>query len=256
MFFFLGNGFEQVIDEGDYANPVFRGSWGVSDEDLFQRAHAEFLAQGDRPFFSLVFTSSNHSPYEYPAGRITPQGDPHTVDNAVRYADHALGQFIATARGAPYWNNTVFLLVADHNSRVYGASLVPIEHFHVPALILGGGIAPDVVNTVASQIDLPPTLLSLAGVTAELPAIGRDLTDPRQRARPGHAIMQYYTTQAYMEGDAVIVMQQDHAAEPFRYRAGHLDRSESADPQLVQRALAHSRWPQLAYSTGNYRLAH
>lgn len=252
--FFLGNGFERVIDKKDYAQPVFSGSWGVSDEDLFQRAHQEFLTYGDRPFFSLVFTTSNHSPYEYPEGRIAPVGDANTVDNAVRYADYALGEFIESARQSPYWNNTVFLVVADHNSRVYGATLVPVERFHVPALILGGGIAPDVVQTVASQIDLLPTLLSLAGVEAAFPAVGRDLTDPVQRARPGHAFMQYYSAQAYMEGDALILLQADRPAESYRYRDGRLEQSESTDSDLVERALAHSRWPQWAYSTQNYRL--
>ena len=58
--FFLANGFQKVIDENDYEDPVFRGPWGVSDEDLFRKAHAEFEDAGDKPFFSLVFTSSTH----------------------------------------------------------------------------------------------------------------------------------------------------------------------------------------------------
>ena len=58
--FFLGNGFERVVDQRDYENPKFIGSWGASDEDLFNKADQEFeqLQQQGKPFFSLVFSSS------------------------------------------------------------------------------------------------------------------------------------------------------------------------------------------------------
>ncbi len=125
------------------SNPVFTGSWGVSDEDLFNRAHEEFSAPHERPFFSLVFTSSNHSPFEFPDGRIDLyDGEKNTVNNAVKYADYALGQFIRSAKQSNYWEDTVFLIVADHNSRVYGSEVIPIERFHIPGLILGGSISP------------------------------------------------------------------------------------------------------------------
>ena len=69
-----------------------------------------------------MFTTSNHSPYEYPDGRIEPyDADPHTVNNAVKYADHALGRVLRAGAHEDYWNDTVFLVIADHNSRVYGA---------------------------------------------------------------------------------------------------------------------------------------
>ena len=205
--FFMNNGFDFVIDEDDYEQPVFHGSWGVSDEDSLTRAHAEFSKPRDRPFFSLVFTTSNHSPWEYPEGRIEPyDADPHTVNNAVKYADHALGEFFARARASTYWNDTVFLVVADHNSRVLGAELVPINRFHIPGLILGGGIEPGVYRPVASQIDLPTTLLSLIGISSEHPMIGHDLTRPEFADWPGRAIMQYDDAQAYMAGRHVAIL--------------------------------------------------
>ena len=73
--FFANNGFATIIEEKDYVNPVFSGSWGVSDEDLFNKAHEIFKAYPrDQPFFSLVFTSSNHSPFDFPDGRIAIEG--------------------------------------------------------------------------------------------------------------------------------------------------------------------------------------
>lgn len=253
--FFMNNGFERVIDENDYDNPVFTGSWGVSDEDLFARAHEEFSKAGEQPFFSLVFTSSNHSPFQFPDGRIDLyDDDKNSVNNAVKYADYALGAFISAARQSDYWDDTVFLIVADHNSRVYGSELVPVERFHIPGLVLGGSIAPDTFEPVASQIDLAPTLLSLIGVTSEHPMIGHDLTQPEARDNPGRAIMQFNTSQAYMMGNRVAVLQKDLPVRHFIYEDGRLVDAPDQDPALERLALTHAAWSSLAYEKGLYRL--
>ena len=109
--FFLGNGFGRVIEQKDYVAPRFTGSWGVSDEDLFARADEEFsrLHDAGTPFFSLVFSSSNHDPFEFPDGRIELYEQPkQTRNNAAKYADHALGEFFRRAMVSDYWNDTVF----------------------------------------------------------------------------------------------------------------------------------------------------
>ena len=86
---------------------------------------------------SQRFSSSFHSPFEFPDGRIELFEQPkNTPRNAVKYADYALGEFFRKAKQAPYWANTLFLVVADHDARVFGASLVPIERFRIPGLIL------------------------------------------------------------------------------------------------------------------------
>ena len=131
--FFLNNGFQTVIDQKDFEDPEFVATWGVSDEDLFQKAHEYLSHRGEQPFFSLVFTSSNHKPFEVPAGKVeTRTGSGWPRDTAVAYADYAMGKFLEKARESDYWENTVFLVVSDHNSRVKGAHLIPVERFHVP----------------------------------------------------------------------------------------------------------------------------
>ena len=68
--FFIGNGFTAIHDQDTFKNPVFEGSWGVSDEDLFNKAHEIFLSHGDKPFFALILTTTHHDPFEFPDGRI------------------------------------------------------------------------------------------------------------------------------------------------------------------------------------------
>ncbi len=108
------------------------------------------------------------------------------------------------AKQSNYWKDTIFLIVVDHDSRVGGASLVPIKHFHIPALILGEGIMPRRDSRLVNQIDnMPTTLLSLAGVSGNYPMIGFDLT---QDVNPDRAFMQYDQTQAMMKGNNDVVI--------------------------------------------------
>ncbi len=233
--FFLSNGFDRIIDEQDFTEWEFKGTWGVSDEDLFVKANQEFEAYGDQPFMGLIFTSSYHSPFEFPEGRLTPDElSDNPEHNAIRYADYALGRFFDLARRSSYWNRTIFLVVADHDSRVRGANLVPIRHFNIPGLIIGPGISPANYTNVASQIDLPPTLLSLMGISGDHPMLGRDLTLP-PRPDGGRAIMQYANNQAYRIGDQVIILQPEQPPAQYTYR----------NLALVDKKASRTRnWPQ------------
>lgn len=250
--FFLGNGVQRIIDENDYMNPAFTGSWGVSDEDLMRKAHEEFSAMGDKPFFSLVFSSSNHTPFEFPDGRIELfDEEKQTVNNAVKYADYAIGEFFKLAKNSSYWDNTLFLIVADHNSRVYGDSIIPIERFRIPGLILGSDITAATYDRIASQIDLAPTLLSLMGIDSTNPMPGRDLTTLSENV-PGRALMQFNAVNAFMEGNEVAILRRDLPAATFSYNNKEL--SEAAENvELQQKALAYVTWATHAYQNSSYR---
>jgi phosphoglycerol transferase MdoB-like AlkP superfamily enzyme len=246
--FFTGNGFQEIIDQDDFVDPVFVGSWGACDDDIFARLHQELLAAGDRPIFSLAFSVSNHSPWEFPAGRIVPyeaEGEDLDRANSVRYADAALATFFERARAAPYWKDTVFVVIADHDARVLGASLVPIPHFHIPAVILGADIEPRRDSRIVSQIDLAPTLLSLIGVGGDHPMVGHDLTRLPADA-VGRAIMQYDENQAFLEGERVIVLQPQRPPTQYRFDGETLHPVE-LDPSFGRKALAHALLPSFLY---------
>ena len=252
--FFSGNGFGEIIDHSDFGEGAFEGSWGVSDEDLFRLAHEHFEAQGERPFFSLVFSSSNHSPWDFPLGDFELYEEPAaTRNNAVKYADHALGVFFDLARGSSYWDNTVFLVVADHNSRVYGPALVPVEHFHIPATFLGGTIGTGRIPTLASQIDLFPTAFALMGFESSHPGLGRDLTDPRQRERTGRAILQFNDANLYLTPEHAVLHRPHLPTAHLRWTGATLV-EVPPDEDLERIALAHALWPQMSYPKGDYRL--
>lgn len=249
--FFLGNGFDELYDLPSFKNPAFVGTWGASDEDMFDKVHTLLSADGDQPTFTLAFSVSNHSPWEYPAGRIAVDGDPATVENTVRYADWAIGQFFDRARQSTYWDNTVFLVVADHDARVGGRQRIPLKHFHIPALILGGTIKPRRDTRLISQIDLPPTLLSLAGAACAHPMIGHDLTHD---TGGGRAMMQYGENYGYLKGDQIVVLEPHKPAMQFGYQAPETYTETDLNPALAQEALAHVLWPHWVYQHNAYTL--
>ncbi|WP_115717719.1 LTA synthase family protein [Gallaecimonas mangrovi] len=248
--FFLGNGFDEIHDLPTFTNPRFIGSWGASDEDMFAELNG-LLANDTQPTLTVAFSVSNHSPYEYPQGHFQPVGDPATRANGARYADWALGQFFAKAKTAAYWQNTLFLVIADHDSRVYGANAVPVKHFHIPALILGQGVKPRQDTRLVSQIDMAPTLLSLAGISSYTPMLGQDLT----QQSPNRALMQYGNSFGYLKDDILTVLRIDKAPENYRYSQGKLTPIPT-QPQLNQDALAYALWPSIAYRQGFYAQTH
>lgn len=255
--FFLGNGFTDMQDFPTFEKPKFVGSWGASDGDLYNKADQQFslLNKSSRPFFSLVFTSSNHSPFDYPNDAITPYNSPkQTRENAAKYSDYALGDFIRKAKASNYWDNTIFVVVADHDSRAYGNQLVPIDHFRIPAVIFGGGITHQQDNRLTSQIDLPPTLLSLIGIDNYSPMIGHDMT---QQIDPSklRAMMQFYKNYAWMDNqNDVVILQPEKQPIGYHYDNKTIQLStKDISPLMFDKAKANALWGSLAYKKGYYQ---
>lgn len=252
--FYLGNGFDRVIEQKDFQNPALLGSWGVSDEDWVDKAHETFLAHGDQPFFALMLSTSNHDPFEYPPGRIEPYEQPAaTRHNAMKYADYAIGRFFEKARQAPYFERTIFVVLADHDARVYGDDFVPVEHFRIPGIIFGPGVEPHQDARIASQLDLGPTLLHLLGIADVHPMTGRDLLALAPDDE-GLALMQFNNQHGFRYGNRLVVHEPGPVVRHFSVDAHDKLVPAPADPELERDALAHALWPAEAYKKGLYRL--
>ncbi|MAL01426.1 MAG: sulfatase, partial [Alcaligenaceae bacterium] len=145
------------------------------------------------------------------------------------------------------------LIVADHDARVGGEQLIPLKHFHIPALILGCDVQPCNDARIISQIDLAPTLLSLAGISSEHPMIGHDLTKP---TGGGRAMMQFSDNYGYLKGDQLLVLEPHRPIRQFTYHAPDTYTAETVQHTLAQEALAHVLWPDWAYRHQEYTLPH
>jgi len=251
---FLSNGVESIYDQACFKNPVFTGTWGVSDEDLFAFANEVFRGHGEEPFFSLVLTTSNHDPYEFPEGRIKLYRQPKASRyNTIQYADYALGTFFEAAKKEPYYANTVFLVIADHSTKLHGQSLIPIHKFHIPGLIIAPHLQPAVYDRLASQIDMTPTLLDILGISTEVPLIGMPLLHVRAAERPGRAVMQYGTMHAFMVGSSIVLQEPEKKPVQFTVQGENLTPC-ALDPGLAKDARAYALLPDHIASGNLFRL--
>jgi phosphoglycerol transferase MdoB-like AlkP superfamily enzyme len=253
--FFNGNGFDDIIDEEDFTGKTaFKGTWGYSDEDLANKANEYFKSKGDKPFFSLMFSTSNHEPFEFPDGRIKLYDkQKQTVNNAMKYADFSIGKFFEMAKKEAYFKNTIFIVIADHNTRTYGKNLVPINKFHIPALIIGPNVPKGKpYNKLCSQIDIPPTLLDLIGMKLATPMPGRDLLKLPETIS-GRAIMQFHDINAFRVGNQVVVMQPNREPLQFELKNDTVLDPVKLNPELAKDALAHVTAASFLYKERKYK---
>lgn len=184
-YFFSTNGYavrdKKTFDRSDI---TFDNIWGTCDEDSYRVALRDFDSNAE-PFFAHIMTISNHRPYTYPEGKIEYDGNPMSRSAAVKYTDYAIGKFFEEASGRSWFRNTVFVIMADHCASSAGKTSLPLEGYHIPALIYSPGfIEPCHVRKVCSQIDVMPTLFNLLGFSYDSRFYGQDVLadDFRERA--------------------------------------------------------------------------
>ncbi len=176
--FFSRNGLE-TIDRRELGREeiTFENVWGVCDEDLYRRSIKELDRSFEKhaPFFALILTTSNHRPFTYPEGKIDIPS--HTGRNGgVKYADYALGQFLREARTRPWFEDTLFVMVADHCANSAGKTRLPVKRYEIPLLIYAPAhLSPKRIDKTASQIDIAPTVLGLLGSSYESRFFGQDI---------------------------------------------------------------------------------
>lgn len=155
----------------------FDGLWGIFDEPYFQY-FAHELSKKPQPFFSTIFSISSHHPYTIPEQHLGkfPEGE-LGMHKVVGYTDYALKKFFKTAQSMPWFNNTLFVFVADHSTHSIdpkyttrlGRFQIPI-FFYDPSQQLKG-----TNDKLFEQIDLTPTVLGLLGINTKIITFGDDV---------------------------------------------------------------------------------
>jgi len=188
----------KLYEQDDY-NAKKIDVWGISDKNLFLEAN-KILSTQTSPFFAIIQTADNHRPYTIPA---EDKGEFRSVSfpedslkrfgfesneelNAFRFTDFGYQKFMEAAKKEPYFDNTIFVFVGDHGIRYNGK----LEYFpkswteqgltceHVPLLFYAPKfLLPKRIHDVCSQVDILPSIASLAKVSYRNNTFGRDLFD-------------------------------------------------------------------------------
>lgn len=172
-------GFNQYYGKTEYGNDAdYDGIWGIWDHAFFQ-FFANKMGEMRQPFVTSLFSVSSHHPFKVPAQfeGVFPQG-PLPVQQCIGYTDHALRMFFESARKMPWFNNTLFVITADHSS-------VPeheeyknnIDAFAIPLIFYtpDGSLPKGVNHRLAQQIDILPTVISFLDIGQPFVAFGNNL---------------------------------------------------------------------------------
>lgn len=202
------SGFDDYHGRNEYANDKdFDGTWGIYDNPFLQYT-ASKLNQYEEPFAAVIFTLSSHHPYSLPDNYIIPDTTRNTpFENTVTYVDDALRNFFNTVSEYEWFNNTIFVVTADHvnpehkfekyrNAR--GSYQVPLA-FYAPQIIEARQI-----EETAQHIDLGVSILSALNINDTIFSFGRNLFDSKQEPSfigYSNNVYQFYDGEYLMQSD-------------------------------------------------------
>jgi phosphoglycerol transferase MdoB-like AlkP superfamily enzyme len=214
--FYKSNGYE-IIDKKDFDSSKihFSNIWGVCDEDIFSKA-VEVMrnnSKSGKPSFLHIMTVSNHRPFTYPDNRIDIPSNKKSREGGVKYADYAIGQFIAEASKEPWFKNTIIVIVADHCSSSAGKTSIPLDKYLIPAIIYAPGfIQQQSYKGIASQIDIMPTVFGMLHLNYTSYFYGQDVLSASYKPR---AFMATYQSLGYLENDRLVVLSTDRKVTQY-----------------------------------------
>lgn len=257
--YFAGNDY-RVVDRTDFPKESvgFANVWGVADEFLFDNSLAQLdqtYAAG-KPFLAQIMTTSNHRPFTYPDGRIDIPS-PGKREGGVKYTDYAIGRFIDQARSKPWFKDTLFVIVADHCASAAGKTSLPLEGYRIPLILY----APDLLkpgrdDRLASQIDIPPTLLDVMGLPGDDHFFGISLFEQDEPGQPQNrrAFISNYQELGYLKDGKLVVLGPKQRVDTFQIDAMGDATPTATVPRLRDEAIAYYQSAFKAFKAGALKL--
>lgn len=255
-YFYENNGFK-TIDRTNFSKDeiTFTNAWGVCDEDLFMKVvkEADLSAAAKKPFFSVVMTTSNHRPYTYPEGKIDIPS--HSGRHGgVKYADYSLGRFIAEAKKKSWFNNTIFVIVADHCAGSAAKLALPIKNYEIPLFIYAPAqIKPQTIDRMMSQIDVAPTVLGLLNMSYTSSFIGKNILSSDQWQE--RAFISTYQKLGYVRDNNMVILGPMKSVEYYNFvRKDGATSAMPANDELLMETLGYIQGTNHMYKNRLNRL--
>nr|WP_321406972.1 sulfatase-like hydrolase/transferase [uncultured Carboxylicivirga sp.] len=187
-------GFKRVIQMFDFPSGYQGEKWGVHDEYTFDRL-AEEMNNAQGSYFYFYFTLSSHEPFDVPMEQMFED----KYHNSIAYTDKCLGNFIKKVKENGQWDNTLFILMADHSTPGPERYTDDVkERYHIPMLWTGGALAvkDTIITKVGSQTDMARTLLNQCGINDDGFPFSKNLLD---KGVKGYAFFDYPDAMGFVE---------------------------------------------------------
>lgn len=245
--YFSNNGYE-IVDRNDLKKEeiTFANTWGVCDQDLFNRALKECdesFASG-KPFLNHVMTTSNHRPFTYPENVIDIPSH-FSRAGGVKYCDFAIGEFIHKASRKPWYNNTLFVILADHCAGSAGQAELPFMEYQIPFIIYNPNlIHPQQISKLCSQIDVAPTLFGVMNWTYKSKFFGKDIM--KMAPDEERAFISNYQKLGYIKNNRLTILSPQQKITYYRIndQTGEMV-TETSDDELQKESIIY-------YQSANY----
>lgn len=178
------NDFDKVYSQVDHPADKAISTLGVPDHYLLGYALEkmnEHVKEKKEPFFSYILTSSDHTPWEIPEDVPFKATAEDKAERATQYADWALGNFMENAKKQTWFENTVFIFVADHGMNWGHTYAMPLSYHHIPCLFyMPSQLKSDTISNLGGQIDIFPTLMSFLKIPFKNTSMGIDLMNEQR----------------------------------------------------------------------------
>jgi phosphoglycerol transferase MdoB-like AlkP superfamily enzyme len=181
--FARSTGFQNYYGREDYdadkrfgGDDDFDGMWAIWDEPFLQY-YATKMSEMKEPFMTAVFTASSHHPFAIPEKykQRFPE-ESLEIHKCIRYTDMAIGKFFETVSREPWFKNTIFVLTSDHtNMSDHAEYQTDLGGFCSPIIIYEPGREPEVLDKIAQQIDILPTVMGMLHYPKPFFGFGIDL---------------------------------------------------------------------------------
>jgi len=190
--FMARNGLDELLDDADFPREAPRMGLGLTDGALFDRLLEQVrgLRASGQPWLLTTLTTGTHHPFAVPDSHPDVKAlrtQPDRYLPALRYADLELERFFTALQREGLLRDTIVLVLGDHGrhetlsagelaQHAAGHFMSPLALWVDPSL-RASGYRPRVVPGLASQVDLTPTILGLAGLSPRVSSFaGQDLS--------------------------------------------------------------------------------
>ena len=255
--FLRSNNFQNVISQSDYPASEVKTTLGVPDDFMFRFSIPKIneLSERENPFFVTFMTTSDHSPFYVPE-YFQPKAKA-IESQIVQYADWSLQQFIQLASKEAWFNNTIFVFVADHGAAIDAKYDISLNYFHTPLIIYAPEIfkGNQVHQKIGSQIDVYPTVMGLIKQKYVNNTLGIDLLNEERK----FTIINDDDKVGILDTDYLCIMKNNGAKlELYKYKeqdkSNYFDQEQEKALEMADYAKSNMQVHQIMISEGRTTL--
>lgn len=240
MAFARSVGFQKYFGRTEYnedpnynGDADFDGTWAIWDEEFLQ-FYCDRMSEMKEPFVTSVFTASSHGPFALPERYIGkfPKGNDPMLET-VAYADMSIQRFFEKAAKQPWYNNTLFVLTADHTSlNSYPEYTTDLGYYKVPIIFFAPGM-PELQGMdhekIVEQIDIMPSVLGLLGYDRPFVGFGQDIFHTPAEDKIAVNYIPASGIYQLLKGDYLIQFDGTNVLHAYRFRTDTLMQEDVKD---------------------------